>query len=128
MERCQAEVPRVWTAHLPSKHVLLSSPADAAGRHRALLSVLGHREPAFGARRRGPDLLRRLLGPGRLGRLGLAGHALRPDRHAAEPDEVGLETLPPPSPHRGRQERADRGPRRGSAQRQNPRGPKEVRV
>lgn len=127
MESCQAEVPPVRTAHLPSKHILLSSPADAAGRRGALLPVLGHREPAFRARRCGPDLLRRRLGPGRLGRrrLGLAGRALRPERHEAQPHEVGLETQPPPSPHRGRRERADLGPRRGSAQRQNPRGPKK---
>lgn len=127
MESCQDEVPRMRPAHLPSEHVLLSSPADAAGRHGALLPVLGHRELAFRACRRGPDLLRRRLGPGQLGRLrlGLAGRALRPERHAAQPHEVGLETQPPPSPHRGRQERADRGPRRGSAQRQNLRDPKK---
>lgn len=130
MESCQAEVPQMRPAHLPSEHVLLSSPADAAGRRGALLPVLGHRKPAFGACRRGPNLLRRRLGPRRLGRrrLGLAGGALRPDRHAAQPHEVGLETQPPPSPHRGRRERADRGPRRGNAQRQNLRGQKKVRV
>ena len=96
--------PPVPPAHLPSEHVLLSSPADAAGRRDALLPVLGHCEPAFRARRCGPDLLRRRLGPGRLGRrgLGLAGRALRPERHAAQPHEVGLETQPPPSPHRAR--------------------------
>lgn len=120
------------SAHVgPSEHVLLSSPADAASRCGALLPVLGHREPAFRAcRRRRPDLLRRRLGPGQLGRrrLGLAGSALHPERHAAQPHEVRLETQPPPSPHRGRQERADRGPRRGSAQRQNLRGPEKVRV
>lgn len=130
MESCQAEVPQMRPAHLPSEHVLLSSPADAAGRRGALLPVLGHRKPAFRACRRGPNLLRRRLGPGRLGRrrLGLAGGALRPDRHAAQPHEVGLETQPPPSPHRGRRERADRGPRRGNAQRQNLHGQKKVRV
>lgn len=119
MESCQAEVLPVPPAHIPSEHVLLSSPADAAGRHGALLPVLGHREPAFRASRRGPDPLHQRLGPGRLGRrrLRLAGRALRPERHAAQPHEVGLETLPPPSPHRGRRERADRGPRRGRAQR-----------
>lgn len=103
MESCQAEVPLVRAAHLPSEHVLLSSPADAAGHHGALLPVLRHREPAFGACRCGSDLLLR-LGTGRLGRwrLGLASRALRPERHAAQPHEVGLETLPPPSPHRGR--------------------------
>lgn len=130
VENCQAEVPQMRPAHLPSEHVLLSSPADAAGRRGALLPVLGHRKPAFRACCRGPNLLRRRLGPGRLGRrrLGLAGGALRPDRHAAQPHEVGLETQPPPSPHRGRRERADRGPRRGNTQRQNPRGRKKVRV
>lgn len=121
-------------AHLPSEHVLLSSPADAAGRRGALLAVLRHREAAFGARRRGPDLLRRRLGlrlgPGRLGRrrLGLASRALRPERHAAQPHEIGLETQPPPSPHRGHRERADPRPRRGSAGRRNLCGLKKVRV
>ena len=112
--------PPVPPAHLPSEHVLLSSSADAAGRRGALLAVLRHREPAFGARRRGPDLLRGRLGPGRLGRrrLGLASRALRPERHATQPHEIGLQTQPPPSPHRGRRERADRGPRTGSAGRQ----------
>lgn len=90
--------------HLPSEHVLLSSPADAASGRDALLPVLGHRECAFRARSCGPDLLRWRLGPGRLGRrgLGLAGRALRPKRHAAQPHEVGLGTQPPPSPHRAR--------------------------
>lgn len=117
-------------AHLPSEHVLLSSPADAAGCRGALLTVLRHSEPAFRARRRGPDLLRRRLGPGWLGRwrLGLASRALRPERHAAQPHEVGLETQPPPSPHRGSRERADQSPRRGRAGRQNLRGLKKVRV
>lgn len=103
MESCQAEVPLLRTAHLPSKHVLLSSPADAAGHHGALLPVLGHREPAFRACGCESDLLLR-LGSGRLGRrrLRLASRALRPERHTAQPHEVGLETQPPPSPHRGR--------------------------
>lgn len=107
----------------------MSSPADTASRRDALLPVLGHRERAFRARRCGPDLLRWRLGPGRLGRrgLGLAGRALRPKRHAAQPHEVGLGTQPPPSPHRARYGRADLGPLRGSAQRQNLRGPKKVR-
>lgn len=114
MESCQAQDPPLPTAHLPSKHVLLSSPADPVGSRGALLAVLRHREHAFRARRRGSDLLRRRLGPGRLGRwrLGLASRALRPERHAAQPHEVGLQTQPPPSPHRGSRERADHGPRR----------------
>lgn len=97
--------PGVPPAHLPSKHVLLSSPADAARCHGALLPVLGRCEPAFGAGRAGPDLLRRRrLGSGRIGRwrlgLGLAGRALSPERHAAQPHQVGLETQSPPA-HRG---------------------------
>lgn len=105
MKSCQAEAPPpLPPAHLPSEHVLLSSPADATCRCDALLPVLRPREPAFRAHSCGPDLLRRRLGPRWLGRrgLGLAGSALRPERHAAQPHEVGLETQPPPSPHRGR--------------------------
>lgn len=117
-EGWDGKLPRVGSpaayCHLPSEHVLLSSPADAAGSRGALLTVLRHREHAFRARRRGSDLLRWRLGPGRLGRwrLGLASRALRPERHAAQPHEVGLQTQPPPSPHSGRRERADQGPRR----------------
>ncbi|XP_021573610.1 uncharacterized protein LOC110596604 [Carlito syrichta] len=114
--------------HLPSEHVLLSSPADAAGGRGTLLPVLRCQKPAFGARCSGPDLLRRRLGPRRLGKrgLGLAGRALRPERHAAQPHEVGLETQPPASPHRRRQKRAARDPRRGSDQRQNLRRPEKM--
>lgn len=69
--------------------------------------------------------MRGRLGPERLRwrRLGLTGCALSPERHATQPHEVGLETRPPPSPHRRRQERADRGPLRGGCRRPNPRGP-----
>lgn len=118
------------TAHVgPSEYFLLSSPADPARGYRALVPILRPHEATFGARYCGSDLLRGRLGPERLWwrRLGLAVCALRPERHATQPHEVGLETQPLPSPHRRRQERTEGGPRREHCRRPNPHGPLKIK-
>ena len=69
--------------------------AAAFGHLHASPDTLKEVQRRMNDTRRAP---RRILRRG----LGLAGRALRPKRHAAQPHEVGLGTQPPPSPHRAR--------------------------
>lgn len=81
---------------LPPEYVLLASPADpvSGGRRASVQALQGWVATAAVSC---TNLLLLLL-------LGLAGCSLSPESHAAQPEEVGLQAEPPPSPHGGQQQ------------------------